>query len=104
MGMDVMFVLGENEYGAKPTAATCKSYAEKIGASPENFYVDFDYDNGGSWATSFQNIFPYLSPDGAFYLPWDAVLDGANMEYVYSSSIGPHSSAQAAVVELMYAD
>ena len=34
------------------------------------------------------NIYPYIPSSGMFSLPWDAVLDGDSMVYMYSSSGG----------------
>jgi hypothetical protein len=82
-GLDVLFVLGENQSRGKPTLAYCKSYANQYGLPPEKVVVD----NGtlGGWEVLFGAMNPYLSNTGELSLPWDGILDGDNMEYKYSS-------------------
>jgi hypothetical protein len=79
-----MIVIGENDQGGEPTLPYCLAYAEKYGIPPEKTFIDYGAQYGG-WETTFANLYPYLSSDGSFALPWDAVLDGDNMEYIFSS-------------------
>lgn len=43
----------------------------------------------------------YVQSDGTFALPWDAVLDGGNMEYMHCSMVGPYENAPSAVNDLL---
>ena len=84
VGLDIMIVIGENVQGMEPTLAYCLKYAEDYGVPPEKTFIDYGTQWGG-WETLFTYLNPYLSPDGSFALPWDAILDGDNMEYIYTS-------------------
>ncbi len=79
-----MIVIGENAQGGEPTLAYCTQYANQHGVPPEKTFIDYGTQYGG-WETTFANLYPYLADDGSFALPWDAVLDGDNMEYIFSS-------------------
>ena len=83
-GLDIMIVIGENDSGGQPTLDYCLGYAAQYGVPPEKTFIDYGAQYGG-WETTFQYIYPYLASDGTFALPWDAVLDGDNMEYIFSS-------------------
>ncbi|MFH1532200.1 MAG: hypothetical protein ABIK09_15855 [Pseudomonadota bacterium] len=78
-----MIVIGENAQGGAPTLPYCLQYAAQYGIPPEKTFIDTGALGG--WETTFANIYPYLSADGSFALPWDAILDGDNMEYIFSS-------------------
>ena len=91
-----MIVIGEDGNAAPPTLNYCKQYAAQYGIPPEKTYID-SAGNGAGWNTLFTNIYPYLADDGSFALPWDAVLDGDNMEYMYASSYGPYPDINTAL-------
>jgi hypothetical protein len=84
IGLDIMIVIGENAQGGQPTLDYCKQYANQYGLPLEKTFIDYGSQYGG-WETTFQYMNPYLAADGSFALPWDAVLDGDNMEYVFTS-------------------
>jgi len=79
-----MIIIGENGSGGKPNLTYCQQYADSHGVSRDKTFIDYGTQYGG-WETTFANLNPYLGADGSFALPWDAVLDGDNMEYLFSS-------------------
>ena len=89
-----MIVIGENAQGGQPTLAYCTQYAAQYGIPPEKTFIDY---GAGGWETTFSHIYPYLVSDGSFALPWDAVLDGDNMEYVFSSGNPTYPSVSDAL-------
>jgi len=100
-GLDMVIVLGEDEYGSKPTQAYCKAYAADLGLDPGMVLIDWS-DAGvqipivnepgmaietNSLGTVWSNIDPYLYSEGgsvSTYYPWWALLRPSNMEYVWS--------------------
>ncbi|MCA9561624.1 MAG: hypothetical protein KC583_23920, partial [Myxococcales bacterium] len=83
----LMIVVGEDGAYAQPTTGFCRRYAEHYGLpDASNFYIDH---NGVS---SFSTLFTYLnlySNDGAFGLPWNAVVSGGDAPvYEYSDGSG----------------
>jgi len=98
---DLVVVLGENQSYGEPTLAYCKSYAAQYGVPLDKIYIDWGNEYG-SFETLFGSVHPYPKPDGTFALPWDAVLDGDNMEYEFCSMVeGPYPDALAAVKGLL---
>jgi hypothetical protein len=92
-----MIVLGETNYeNGKPTLQYCKSYAQQHGVPLDKIYIDYG-NQYGAWETIFSNINPYIPDSGQFSLPWDCVLDGDNMEYIYSTIPGPHPNINEAL-------
>ena len=85
IGLEVLFVLGEDANGAPPTLNYCKQYADQYSIPYDKVVIDNGAQYGG-WETTFSHIYPYLADDGSFALPWDAILDGDNMEYMFASS------------------
>ena len=83
-GLDLMVVIGENAAGAQPSLEYCKDYAGAKGIDPASTFVDHDGKN--SWPTLFAAIDTYSG--GSIGLPWNAVLDGRSMEYIWSSNAG----------------
>ncbi len=91
-GLDIMIILGEAGYqGAKPNMDYCKAYAASHNTPLDKIFLDWG-DQYAAWETTMTNINPYLGPNGEFGLPWDAVLDGDNMEYIQASTAGPYGS------------
>ncbi len=86
-GMNVLFILGENSQGGKPTLAQCVNYASQNKLPPELVLIDY----GNTWG-GFETLFTYLNPyitGNTFGLPWNAVLDGRSMIYVYADEAAP---------------
>ncbi len=83
-GLELMVVIGEDAAGAQPTLAYCSDYAGKKGLDPATTYIDHDGTN--SWPVIFGAIDTYSG--GSIGLPWNAVLDGRSMEYIWSSNAG----------------
>jgi len=95
-GLDIMVVLGENQTEGKPSIGYCQAYAQQHGVPLNKIFIDHGNTYGG-WETLFGYINPYIGSDGMFALPWEAVLDGDNMEYIFASSAGPYNSAVEAI-------
>ena len=83
-GLDLMVVIGENEQAAPPSLEYCLDYAAEEGVDPAQVFID--NDGVRSWPETFGAINTYS--DGSIGLPWNAVLDGASMEYIWSSNAG----------------
>ncbi len=83
-GLDLVVVLGEDRGGAAPSLAYCREYALAKGLDPANTFID--HDGRAAWSTLFGAINTYT--DGSIGLPWNAVLDGRSMRYVWSSNAG----------------
>jgi len=83
-GLDLMVVIGENAAGAEPSLEYCKDYAGKKGLDAAATFIDHDGTN--SWPVLFGAIDTYSG--GSIGLPWNAVLDGRSMEYIWSSNAG----------------
>jgi len=100
-GLDIMIYLGENNSGGEPSLPYCEAYAAEHNIPLNKIFID--YGQYGAWQILFTNLNIYSSPDGSFGVPWDAVLDGSNMEYVYTSGYTdvPYASASAAVDALL---
>ncbi len=81
----LMFVMGEDGYYGEPTLAYCEQYARSKGMDPNDFYIDYGQTYGG-FETLFSNIYPYSS--AGIGLPWNALLRGSNLEYVYNDNGG----------------
>lgn len=82
-GADLMVVVGENNDYGQPDLAFCKEYAGRYADSDVNtFYIDHDGEYG--YAVLFTNVWPYLDANGAFGLPWNAVLEGKTNVYKYA--------------------
>lgn len=82
-GLELMVVLGEDQYGNPPTVTYAKSYANKYGIPHANMFIDSGPVYGG-WEVLFTYVNAYIGSDGMLSLPWDAILRGANMEYVWN--------------------
>jgi len=84
-GLETWYIMGEADYDENPTPAYCLEYAEAHGVDPARMLLDFGQYG---WETFFTNVDPYIV-DGSIALPWNAVLDGSNMQYVYNDPFGP---------------
>lgn len=83
-GLDLMVVIGENNAGGQPSLEYCKDYAGAKGVDPASTFVD--NDGSRSWPVLFSAIETYSG--GSIGLPWNVVLDGRSMEYIWSSNAG----------------
>ncbi len=82
-GLEVLCVLGEDQAGGPPSQEYCKAYAEQVGFPPERMVID------ASWTVLFEKM--ASGGSGGIGLPWDGVLDGEGMVYVYNSQQGTDS-------------
>lgn len=105
-GLDMWIVVGENKQGGMPTSQFCQGYAEEKGVDPSMVLIDHPQQavdiplvdpegyavsiNGLGTVWSAMN--PYLVADGSGAVqmgyPWNAILRGSNMEYVWSDYLG----------------
>lgn len=83
-GLELLVVIGENNGGGAPSLQYCKDYAGAKGLDPSATFIDNDGQR--SWPVVFSAINTYSG--GSIGLPWNAVLDGRSMEYVWSSNAG----------------
>ena len=98
-----MIVIGETATGGRPTLSYCMQYANQYGIPPEKTYIDHGMQYAG-WETTFTYLDPYLGADGSFSLPWDAILDGQSMEYVFNSGNPTTYYSAAAAIDALLAD
>jgi len=83
-GLDLVVVIGENNASAAPSVEYCMDYAGAKGLDPASTFID--HDGQRSWPKLFEAINTYSG--SSIGLPWNAVLDGRSMEYVWSSNAG----------------
>lgn len=101
-GLDMIIVLGEDNYGNKPTTAYCKAYAQEHKLDPTMVLIDHSdaavniplWSPKGyalpinSLAITWSYINPYLTANSSGSVqtayPWMAALDGWDMRYVMS--------------------
>jgi len=83
-GLDLMVVIGEDGFSGPPSLEYCMTYALAKGLDPANVFID--HDGRRSWPELFGAIETYSG--GSIGLPWNAVLDGVSMEYIWSSNAG----------------
>lgn len=93
-------MLGENNSGGQATLDFCKGYATSYKLPMDRTVIDWG-SKGGGWETLFTNVDPYVGPNGEFAVPWEAVLDGENMEYVYCSALDPKHNVMKAIFDAM---
>jgi hypothetical protein len=98
-GLRISIVIGEDYSYKAPTLAFCQNYAKQFGLPPERTFIDSGPQGG--WETLFTHVDPYVGPNGEFALPWSAVLDLDDMEYLYNSSGDPYFNVAAALYEAM---
>ena len=104
-GLDMLVVLGENQNGGFPIPSYCQQYAQFNKLDPAMVIVDYStaganiplVDPAGmavtvnGLATTWSAINPYLvGVNGQVQsgYPWNAILRGSNMEYVWSDYTG----------------
>lgn len=84
--MKAMIVVGEDSNYGQPTVEYCRQYAARYNTDISRFYID--HNGTGSFATTFQYIWPYPGADGSFSLPWNALIKGGTYEYFYADRSG----------------
>lgn len=119
-GLDMLIILGENQYGTEPTPEYCMAYAEELGIDPAMVLIDWSDEPAplpivnapgmsvetNSLATLWTAMDPYLYAVGgsvATYYPWWALLRPYNMEYVWSDR-GALQSFEYTLLNLLAAD
>ena len=81
-GLQVLVVLGEDADGAEPSLAFCQEYAASMGLDPASVVID--WRDGESFAEVGDRL--ELYSDEGLGLPWDGVLDGLAMRYVWAGA------------------
>ena len=78
--MTLLTVYGETSSGMPPTAGECKAYADAKGLDA---YLTFGGESG-------KTLFTYVNNygEGGFGVPWNLILNGNTLEYVWSSTTG----------------
>jgi hypothetical protein len=99
-GLDIFIVLGEDYAYNPPTLPYCKVYADQYGFPHDKVLIDSGPKYGG-WETLFTYIDVYADAGGAWALPWVAILDLDDMEYLYTSSQDPTFNVAPAILEAM---
>ncbi len=91
--LGLWIVLGEDDYGEAPDLAYCNAYAAGHDLPASQVLLD------PAWRRTWSYINPHISE--SFYLPWYAVLDGDNMEYVYCDDCAVSASKAQTVNALL---
>ena len=89
LGVNLIYVMGEDANYAEPDLMECQQYAAVYGEGAlERFYIDFSED--ASFRNTFTNMWPYTGPMGEFGLPWNAMVRSGtyDYEYVYADGAG----------------
>ena len=94
-GLEIFSILSEDAQGGVPTLDYCVQYANSVGFPPERMLID----NG------FLKLFGVMASggNGGIGLPWDGILNGDGMIYVYNSEQG-QEPAQKVVNDLLKGD
>ena len=97
-GLEVIYVLGENDNEGEPTLAYCREYANRYTEDVQRFYID--HDGESSYAASFAALWPYIDSNGMFGLPFNAIIDAETKEYRYADN-APGVELNAILEELL---
>jgi hypothetical protein len=97
-GLKAAVVVSESPDHMPATLRYCQQYAENYDIPIEMMFMD--NRDGRGFATIFDNIWPYLGPDGRFGLPFNALVDAMSFEYRYADR-GPTGSLSMAMQELL---
>lgn len=91
-----MVVVGQDYQGVGATLDFCHVYSQAIKVDPSKIYIDANHD------VLLAHIDPMV-PLNQFAIPWDSVMDGDDLEYVYSSLIDdyPGMGVKTALYEAM---
>lgn len=105
-GLDMWIVLGEDNTNQLPTPAYCNAYAQGKGLDPAMVVIDHSVAGvniplvspegasipAKSFAAMWSVINPYISANSEGMVqtafPWNGILRGSNMEYVWSDYMG----------------
>ena len=80
-------MIGEDAAGNVPTLQYCMDYAAAKGVDPADVYIDH---GAHAWQTLFGAIENYTG--GSIGLPWEGIVRGESMEYVWNSVTGEGSA------------
>lgn len=97
-GLKAAFILSESPDHEPATQRYCQQYAENYDIPIDMMFMD--HRDGRGYATVFENIWPYIGPDGRFGLPFNALMNAETFEYVYADR-GPEGSLNLALQELL---
>ena len=89
-GLEIYFILGEDVGAAPPSQAFCSQYAGDQGYDPMNVLID------PHWQT-----FSSFIQIGGNSLPWDVLLDGDDMMFVWESVDPTFSLLQSELNKLL---
>ena len=81
-GLKAAVIVGESPDHAPATQRYCQQYAERYGLPLDSVFLD--HSNGRAYATIFENMWPYVGPDGRFGLPFNALINAETFEYIYA--------------------
>ena len=97
-GLKAAVIVGESPDHAPATQRYCQQYAERYGLPLDSVFLD--HSNGRAYATIFENMWPYVGPDGRFGLPFNALINAETFEYIYADR-GPSGSLSQALQGLL---
>lgn len=82
-GLEVFAILSEDAQGAVPTLEYCKQYADSTGFPQDRMLID----------NKFAKLFNVMANggNGGIGLPWDGVLNGEGLIYLFNSEQGQGS-------------
>ena len=92
-------VIGDTRDRMQPDQRYCERYASDKNVPLDSMFID--HNGQASFRSIFANIWPYLSEDGRFGLPFHAVLDARTMEYVYGDRGPASGTANQHIGQLM---
>lgn len=118
-GLEAFVLLGEDVYGEVPTTTYCKSYAQSRHVDPALVLID-NASKGAdiplispagysveltAFGNTYKRVNPYLraAADGTVTTstPWNALLRGSNMEYIWSDNAQTGETLEQAMSRLL---
>ena len=97
-GYKPAIVLSETPNREPATQRYCQQYAENYGIPLDMIFID--HRDGRGFATIFENLWPYIGPDGSFGLPFTALINAESFEYVYGDR-GPGGNLSQSIQSLL---
>ena len=98
-GLELWVVLGETMEGGEPDLDYCMAYAESHGMNPENLYIDY---NSGSVNPAWDTLFTHIAAGTtSIGLPWQAVVEGIEMTYLWNNVEPGGPSGEQVIEELL---
>ena len=97
-GLKAAVILSESPDHMPATQRYCQQYASQYDMPLDSIFLD--HSGGRAYATIFQNVWPYVGPDGRFGLPFNARIDADSFEYIYADR-GPAGSLSQAMQGLL---